>query len=239
MNKGTKRRRDRAPRAACWATPDIRVGFFLQLGYLGEELDDILATRRLVEEARPDDVGVSVSYPLPGTKFYELVKAAAGRQDALAGEQRSGNDVRRHVHLGVLPRRAQPAARPGEPRRRRPRACAKRWNELVRRDEPRLPPVARRAGRECRLCCVPAAALSTRLMADILLTHGYFLAEDEKERQIMKPYPPLGLLYLSAFLKRVGFSRRGVRQHLRRARGAARSGSRPRPAAWSASTPTS
>src|ERR1043165_5438319 len=43
-------------------------------------------------------------------------------------------------------------------------------------------------------------------MSDILLTHGYFLAEDEKERQIMKPYPPLGLLYLSAWLKREGFS---------------------------------
>jgi radical SAM superfamily enzyme YgiQ (UPF0313 family) len=43
-------------------------------------------------------------------------------------------------------------------------------------------------------------------MADILLTHGYFLADDEKERQIMKPYPPLGLLYLSAYLKRAGFS---------------------------------
>src|SRR6185503_817402 len=43
-------------------------------------------------------------------------------------------------------------------------------------------------------------------MSDILLTHGYFLAEDEKERQIMKPYPPLGILYLSAFLKRTGFS---------------------------------
>ena len=43
-------------------------------------------------------------------------------------------------------------------------------------------------------------------MSDILLTHGYFLAEDEKERQIMKPYPPLGLLYLSAFLKSGGFS---------------------------------
>jgi radical SAM superfamily enzyme YgiQ (UPF0313 family) len=43
-------------------------------------------------------------------------------------------------------------------------------------------------------------------MADILLTHGYFLAEDEKERQIMKPYPPLGLLYLSAYLKAHGHS---------------------------------
>ena len=52
----------------------IRVGFFIQLGYLNEELHDILATRELLEAARPDDVGVSVAYPLPGTKFYELVK---------------------------------------------------------------------------------------------------------------------------------------------------------------------
>jgi anaerobic magnesium-protoporphyrin IX monomethyl ester cyclase len=43
-------------------------------------------------------------------------------------------------------------------------------------------------------------------VTDLLLTHGYFLAEDEKERQIMKPYPPLGLLYLSAFLKARGYS---------------------------------
>jgi anaerobic magnesium-protoporphyrin IX monomethyl ester cyclase len=53
----------------------IRVGFFIQLGYLGEQLQDILATRDLIEAARPDDIGVSVSYPLPGTKFHELVKA--------------------------------------------------------------------------------------------------------------------------------------------------------------------
>src|SRR6187399_1167610 len=43
-------------------------------------------------------------------------------------------------------------------------------------------------------------------MPDILLTHGYFLGEDEKEQQIMKPYPPLGLLYLSAYLRREGMS---------------------------------
>ncbi|CAA0102353.1 Anaerobic magnesium-protoporphyrin IX monomethyl ester cyclase [BD1-7 clade bacterium] len=36
---------------------------------------------------------------------------------------------------------------------------------------------------------------------DILLTHGYFLAEDPKEQEIMKPYAPLGLMYLSAYLK--------------------------------------
>jgi anaerobic magnesium-protoporphyrin IX monomethyl ester cyclase len=56
----------------------IRVGFFIQLGYLGEQLADILATRDLLAAARPDDIGVSVSYPLPGTKFYELVKAQLG-----------------------------------------------------------------------------------------------------------------------------------------------------------------
>ena len=35
----------------------------------------------------------------------------------------------------------------------------------------------------------------------ILLCHTYFLEEDEYEKKIMKPYPPLDLLYLSAFLK--------------------------------------
>ena len=43
-------------------------------------------------------------------------------------------------------------------------------------------------------------------MTDIMLTHGYFLDEDEHERTVMKPYPPLGLLYLSAYLKREGFT---------------------------------
>ncbi|MEZ5236518.1 MAG: cobalamin-dependent protein [Acidimicrobiales bacterium] len=41
-------------------------------------------------------------------------------------------------------------------------------------------------------------------MPDVLLTHGYFLWEDANEAAIMKPYPPLGLLYLSAYLKRAG-----------------------------------
>lgn len=40
---------------------------------------------------------------------------------------------------------------------------------------------------------------------DLLLTHGYFLHEDPKELQIMKPYPPLGLLYLDSYLQAKGF----------------------------------
>lgn len=38
----------------------------------------------------------------------------------------------------------------------------------------------------------------------VLFTHGYFLAEDPQEQAIMKPYPPLGLLYLSAWLEKHG-----------------------------------
>ena len=43
-------------------------------------------------------------------------------------------------------------------------------------------------------------------MADILLGHAYFLKYDIIERRVMKPYPPLGILYLSAYLKRAGFN---------------------------------
>jgi anaerobic magnesium-protoporphyrin IX monomethyl ester cyclase len=74
MNKGTTVEQIAAARSRL-REQGIRVGFFIQLGYLGEQLEDILATRSLIDQARPDDIGVSVSYPLPGTKFYELVKA--------------------------------------------------------------------------------------------------------------------------------------------------------------------
>lgn len=52
----------------------IKVSFFLQFGYLGETKKDVDATLRLLSELMPDDIGVSISYPLPGTKFYEKVK---------------------------------------------------------------------------------------------------------------------------------------------------------------------
>src|SRR6202042_3993908 len=39
---------------------------------------------------------------------------------------------------------------------------------------------------------------------DLLLTHGYFLYEDPKELQIMKPYPPLGILYICSHLREKG-----------------------------------
>jgi anaerobic magnesium-protoporphyrin IX monomethyl ester cyclase len=42
-------------------------------------------------------------------------------------------------------------------------------------------------------------------MSGILFTHGYFLADDAKEQKIMRPYPPLGLLYVSAWLSKHGW----------------------------------
>ncbi|MCC6280148.1 MAG: cobalamin-dependent protein, partial [Saprospiraceae bacterium] len=39
---------------------------------------------------------------------------------------------------------------------------------------------------------------------DILFAHGYFLCDDPKEQEIMRPYPPLGLLCLSAWLDKHG-----------------------------------
>jgi anaerobic magnesium-protoporphyrin IX monomethyl ester cyclase len=41
---------------------------------------------------------------------------------------------------------------------------------------------------------------------DVLLTHGYFLHEDPVEQEVMRPYPPLGILYISAHLKSRGFA---------------------------------
>jgi anaerobic magnesium-protoporphyrin IX monomethyl ester cyclase len=51
----------------------IRACWFIQLGYLGEERADLEATRALILAERPDEIGVSVSYPLPGTPFHEKV----------------------------------------------------------------------------------------------------------------------------------------------------------------------
>ncbi|MBQ4821767.1 radical SAM protein [Aquimarina sp. MMG016] len=53
---------------------NIRVALFIQFGYLGETKNDISKTIKMIKELVPDNLGVSVSYPLPGTKFYDKVK---------------------------------------------------------------------------------------------------------------------------------------------------------------------
>jgi anaerobic magnesium-protoporphyrin IX monomethyl ester cyclase len=56
----------------------IRACFFLQFGYPGETWNDILATVQLVRDILPDDIGISVTYPLPGTRFFDLVATQLG-----------------------------------------------------------------------------------------------------------------------------------------------------------------
>jgi len=144
MNKGTTVAEIVTARARL-KSAGIRVGFFIQLGYLDEQLSDILATRALLEVARPDDVGVSVSYPLPGTKFYELVKAQLGGKthwqdsDDLAmlfqGTYTSEfyRAIRNLIHDQVSLQTLEADVPPG---RNSPakRALERRWHDLLSRE---------------------------------------------------------------------------------------------------------
>jgi radical SAM superfamily enzyme YgiQ (UPF0313 family) len=56
----------------------IRACFFLQLGYPGETWPQLQETSAFVRKVRPDDIGISFSYPLPGTIFYERVQSQLG-----------------------------------------------------------------------------------------------------------------------------------------------------------------
>jgi anaerobic magnesium-protoporphyrin IX monomethyl ester cyclase len=144
MNKGTKVAEIAAARARL-KSQGIRVGFFIQLGYLDEQLSDILATRELLEATLPDDVGVSVSYPLPGTRFYELVKAQLGGQtrwqesDDLAmmfqGTYTSEfyRAIRNLLHDRVSLEHVNAPAHVGEYRRGR-RMLERRWQALLSRE---------------------------------------------------------------------------------------------------------
>ncbi len=77
MDKGTKVE-EIATATRILKQKGVEVCFFLQFGYLGENREDIEATLRMVEQLQPHDIGVSVSYPLPGTKFYDKVKDMLG-----------------------------------------------------------------------------------------------------------------------------------------------------------------
>lgn len=58
----------------------IRVGFFLQFGYPGEGAREVESTLSMVRRNLPDEIGISVSYPLPGTRFFERVRAEMGEK---------------------------------------------------------------------------------------------------------------------------------------------------------------
>ncbi|QNI37660.1 B12-binding domain-containing radical SAM protein [Edaphobacter albus] len=56
----------------------IRACYFLQFGYPGERWPELQQTIKFVRDTRPDDIGISFSYPLPGTVFYERTRAELG-----------------------------------------------------------------------------------------------------------------------------------------------------------------
>ena len=160
----------------------IRACFFLQFGYPGENWSEIQATIDMVRETAPDDIGVSVSYPLPGTKFHQIVAAQLGMKKNWTESGDLMMMFRGAYSTGVLSGAG--------------RGVASRS--------------ARRGGRgRCLAGGADAArsrgAGSERRRMKLLLTHGYFLADDAKEQKIMKPYAPLGLLYLCAHLRAKGF----------------------------------
>jgi anaerobic magnesium-protoporphyrin IX monomethyl ester cyclase len=107
----------------------IGAGFFLQFGYPGETMADIQKTLQMVRDCRPDDIGISVSYPLPGTKFYARVREQLG---AKQNWRDSGDlammyqgpystafyrQLHRVVHKEFRARKAWGALRKGEMRR--------------------------------------------------------------------------------------------------------------------------
>ncbi|MEO6281485.1 B12-binding domain-containing radical SAM protein [Roseateles sp.] len=123
----------------------VRVGFFIQLGYLGEGLPELLQTRRLIEEARPDDIGVSVSYPLPGTRFHEQVKAQLGAKThwddsadlAMMFSGSFGTEVYRTVR-DLLHAQVDLGRLDGDARQRIGHELQQRWAALVASVRPAL-----------------------------------------------------------------------------------------------------
>ncbi|MEZ4768412.1 MAG: radical SAM protein [Caldilineales bacterium] len=84
----------------------VKVAFFLQFGYPGETRADIEKTLQMVRDCQPDDIGMSVSYPLPGTKFYDRVRDELGAKQnwqdssdlAMLYEGPFTTDFYRHLH---------------------------------------------------------------------------------------------------------------------------------------------
>ena len=213
----------------------IEVGFFLQFGYPGETREDIERTLQMVRDCQPDDIGMSVSYPLPGTRFFAAVQHELGSKQnwhdsedlAMLYHGPFSTAFYRWLHR-VLHRefRAQRAWADCSPRCADIRPCADALRLMPRSiayAQLALPILRLELDRRARaphkgLINLIPVRRALRTVMDVLLTHGYFLYEDPHELAVMKPYPPLGLLYISSHLKARGFASRPVRHHVLRAR---------------------
>jgi len=97
MDKGTTIEQIRAA-SKLIRQKGIKLGFFIQFGYPGETSEDIDKTIQLILEVMPDEVGISVSYPLPGTKFYENVKSQLKEKQNWSDSDDLDMMFNNHVH---------------------------------------------------------------------------------------------------------------------------------------------
>ena len=107
--QGHARRRCARTRRARSSATASAVGWFLQLGYPSEQWEDIVATRDLVRDEAPDEIGVSVAYPLARHDLPRTRRRRARRAPQLARHRRAGDAVPgdlRHRLLSDGPRRA-------------------------------------------------------------------------------------------------------------------------------------
>jgi anaerobic magnesium-protoporphyrin IX monomethyl ester cyclase len=139
----------------------IHIGMFLQFGYPGEAWDDVERTLTLVRETAPDDIGVSVSYPLPGTRFYERVKADLG-----AKQNWVDSDDLAMMYRATYPPRFYRVLHHVVHHEFRARQLARRVKHLiVRPSRLRLPDVRRIAAWAYHRTALPVASYELRRLA--------------------------------------------------------------------------
>jgi radical SAM superfamily enzyme YgiQ (UPF0313 family) len=73
MKKGTTVAQIRRVAEVCRSL-DIETYFYMMVGYLGEQWDDLKLSVKLLRETRPDVFSTTIAYPLPGTEFHEQVR---------------------------------------------------------------------------------------------------------------------------------------------------------------------
>lgn len=92
MNRGTQLTQvERA--AAALRREGVRQFWFLMLGFPGEGLEDIESTVRLFRRYSPEEYSVSIAVPVPGTRFYEQVRARLRGERAPTGPRSGGHSL--------------------------------------------------------------------------------------------------------------------------------------------------
>ena len=73
MNKGAKVTQIYRAAELCHKL-GIHTYFFMMVGYLSEEMEDLRLSAKMLRDTLPDEFSTTIAYPLPGTTFYEQVR---------------------------------------------------------------------------------------------------------------------------------------------------------------------